>query len=229
MKTCIRFIVPMFAALAAACGSTSDFKQPDILSPSSATAPAPATSASPHGTTHAQEPKPHVDLSGYDKVVVLDFSDGTDTSKIKPDQVDIHNRLMANNLHTFSDLIAQRITETKAYSEVTREASPGKALVVSGQVTRLVEGNGTLRLLVGFGAGSSYFDAMVQLTDSESGTVIANASTDNNSWALGGGLAATQTVASFMDISATRIAAKLRDGKLGPAPAKATQTAAKAN
>jgi hypothetical protein len=136
---------------------------------------------------------------------------------------------MANNLHTFSDLIAQRITETKAYSEVTREASPGKALVVSGQVTRLVEGNGTLRLLVGFGAGSSYFDAMVQLTDSESGTVIANASTDNNSWALGGGLAATQTVASFMDISATRIAAKLRDGKLGPAPAKATQTAAKAN
>jgi hypothetical protein len=32
-----------------------------------------------------------------------------------------------------------------------------------------------------------------------------------------------------MDISATRIAAKLRDGKLGPAPAKATQTAAKTN
>ena len=150
-----------------------------------------------------------------------DFTDGTDISKLKPEEVHFHNTMMANHLHTFSDIIAQKIVETKAYSEVVREPSQGKALIVSGKITRLVEGNGALRFFVGFGAGSSYFDAMVQLTDAESGNVIASASSDNNSWALGGGLAATQTVQSFMDVSATRIAARLRDGKKGPSSAKA--------
>ena len=214
MNNYIRLIVPVLAAFAAACGTTSELQQPAKPETVSATTPAQETAA------HAQV-KPHVDLSGYDKVVVLDFTDGTDTSKLKPEQVHPHSTMMANNLHIFSDLIAQKISETKAYSEVAREPVPGKALVVSGKVTRLVEGNGTLRLLVGFGAGSSYFDAMVQLTDAESGNVIASASTDNNSWALGGGLAATQTVQSFMDLSATRIAARLRDGKKGPSAAKA--------
>ena len=214
MNTYIRLFVPVLAALAAACGTTSELQQPAKPETVSATTPAQETAA------HAQV-KPYVDLSGYDKVVVLDFTDGTDTSKLKPEQVHPHSTMMANNLHIFSDLIAQKISETKAYSEVAREPAPGKALVVSGKVTRLVEGNGTLRLLVGFGAGSSYFDAMVQLTDAESGNVIASASTDNNSWALGGGLAATQTVQSFMDLSATRIAARLRDGKKGPSAAKA--------
>jgi Domain of unknown function (DUF4410) len=210
MNAYIRIIVPALAALAAACGTTSELQQP--ATPETVSAP---TAAQP-STAHAQATKTHVDLSGYDKVVVLDFIDGTDTSKLKPEEVHLHNSLMASKLHTFSDLIAQKISETGAYLEVAREPSDGKALVVSGKVTRLVEGNGTLRLLVGFGAGSSYFDAMVQLTDAESGNVIASASTDNNSWALGGGLAATQTVPSFMELSATRIAARLRDGKKGP-------------
>ena len=214
MNTYIRLFVPVLAALAAACGTTSELQQPAKPETVSATTPAQETAA------HAQI-KPHVDLSGYDKVVVLDFTDGTDTSKLKPEQVHPHSTMMANNLHIFSDLIAQKISETKAYSEVAREPTPGKALVVSGKVTRLVEGNGTLRLLIGFGAGSSYFDAMVQLSDAESGNVIASVSSDNNSWALGGGLAATQTVQSFMDLSATRIAARLRDGKKGPSAAKA--------
>ena len=213
MNNYIRLIVPVLAAFAAACGTTSELQQPAKPETVSATTPAQETAA------HAQV-KPHVDLSGYDKVVVLDFTDGTDTSKLKPEQVHPHSTMMANNLHIFSDLIAQKISETGAYSEVVREPTPGKALVVSGRVTRLVEGNGTLRLLIGFGAGSSYFDAMVQLSDAESGNVIASASTDNNSWALGGGLAATQTVQSFMDLSATRIAARLRDSKKGPSAAK---------
>ena len=215
MNNYIRLIVPVLATLAAACGTTSELQQPATPEAVGATTPAQETAAP------AQKIKPHVDLSGYDKVVVLDFTDGTDTSKLKPEQVQLHSTIMANNLHMFSDLVAQKISETGAYSEVVRQPTPGKALVVSGKVTRLVEGNGTLRLLVGFGAGSSYFDAMVQLSDAESGNVIASASTDNNSWALGGGLAATQTVQSFMNLSATRIAARLRDGKKGPAAAKA--------
>ncbi len=221
MNTYVRLIVPMFAALAAACGTTSELQQP-VNPETAATIPAQqGTAHAQSGATAAQKTKAHVDLSAYDSVVVLDFTDGTDTSKLKPEQVSLHNKLMVNNLRIFSDLIAQKITETHAYSQVSRDPVQGKALVVSGKVTRLDEGNGTLRLLVGFGAGSSYFDAMVQLTDAESGTVIASASTDNNSWALGGGLAATQTVQSFMELSATRIAARLSDGKKGPTAARA--------
>jgi hypothetical protein len=216
MNAYLRLLVPVLAALAAAaCGTTSELQQPAKPETASAATPTQGT-ATPAPTT-----KPHVDLSGYDKVVVLDFTDGTDISKLKPEEVHFHNTMMANHLHTFSDIIAQKIVETKAYSEVVREPSQGKALIVSGKITRLVEGNGALRFFVGFGAGSSYFDAMVQLTDAESGNVIASASSDNNSWALGGGLAATQTVQSFMDVSATRIAARLRDGKKGPSSAKA--------
>jgi Domain of unknown function (DUF4410) len=219
MNNYVRIIVPMVAAVLAACGTTSELRP-------AASEPETVGAASPAQKPNAElKTKPAVDLSGYDRVVVLDFIDGTDTSKLKPEQVRTHNEVMAGNLHVFSDLIARKIRESGAYSEVERQPVSGKALVVSGRVTRLVEGNGTLRLLIGMGAGSSYFDASVQLSDSETDSVLASATTGNNSWVLGGGLAATQTVASFMDLSATRIAARLRDGKKGPAPTSSVVTA----
>ena len=201
MNRSLRLIVPVLAALLAACGSTSDLK-PDAK---------PETA----GAAQNQNIKPGVDLSAYDKVVVLDFVDGTDTSKIKPDQARAHAEMMAADLHTFSDLIASKIRETGAFSQVTRETSPGKALVISGRVTRMTEGSSALRFWVGMGAGSSYFDASVRLTDAETGNVLGGATTDNNSWPLGGALAAGQTVRGFMELSAGKIATRLRDGKQG--------------
>lgn len=136
MNSYIRFIVPVLAVVLTACGTTSDIK-PDA---------APVAGGAP-----TQNVKLTVDLSGYDKVVVLDFADATDTSKLKPDQLRSHNEMMATDLHHFSDLIARDIRDTGAYSDVVREASPGKALVISGRVTRLVEGNSALRLWIGMG------------------------------------------------------------------------------
>jgi Domain of unknown function (DUF4410) len=199
MNSYIRFIVPMVAVALTACGTTSDIK-PDA---------APAAT----GGVATQNVKLTVDLSGYDKVVVLDFADATDTSKLKPDQLRAHNEMMAADLHQFSDLIARSVRDTGAYSEVVREPGPGKALVISGRVTRLVEGNSTLRLLIGMGAGSSYFDAEVKLSDSETGNTLGSATTGNNSWPLGGMLASGQTVQGFLELSAIKIANRLRDGK----------------
>jgi Domain of unknown function (DUF4410) len=93
--------------------------------------------------------------------------------------------------------------------------------VVSGHITRLTEGNATLRLLIGMGAGSSYFDASTDLADAESGTDLGQVATDRNSWVLGGGIAAGQTVQTFMEGAADKIAADLREGKVGAAVAKA--------
>jgi hypothetical protein len=120
---------------------------------------------------------------------------------------------MTTYLHHFSDLIAHDIRETGAYSEVLREPGPGKALVISCRVTRLTEGNSALRLWIGFGAGSSYFDAEVKLSDAETGNLLGSATSGNNSWPLGGALASGQTVESFLEVSATKIATRLRDGK----------------
>jgi hypothetical protein len=199
MNNYIRFIVPLVALALAACGTTSDIK-PDAKPVSEGGAP-------------MQNVKLTVDLSGYDKVVVLDFIDATDTAKLKPDQLRSHNEMMTTDLHQFSDLIARKIRETGAYSDVVREPGPGKALVVSGRVTRLVEGNSALRLWIGMGAGSSYFDAEVKLSDAETGNTLGSATTGNNSWPLGGALASGQTVQCFLELSATKIATRLRDGK----------------
>jgi hypothetical protein len=191
----------------AACGTTSN------LQPSNPV----ATPASPHALAKTAA----LDLSGYDKVVVLDFTDATDKTKLKPEDARSYSDSMSTAVRTFADLIAQKIRSTGAFADVIRGGNAdGKALVVSGRITRLVEGNGTLRFFIGFGAGSSYFEATTDVGDVESGQNLGHVVTDKNSWALGGGLAATQTVQSFMEGAATKIATQLKDDKKGIAATK---------
>ncbi len=85
----------------------------------------------------------------------------------------------------------------------------GSTLVVSGVITRFVEGNAALRLLVGMGAGSSYFDADIQVTDGGTNTSVTSLHADKNSWGLGGGIAASQTVDTFMKEAAKKTAAEV--------------------
>jgi hypothetical protein len=68
-----------------------------------------------------------------------------------------------------------------------------------------MEGNAALRMFVGMGAGSSYFDANVRFSDSR-GKSLGMIRVDKNSWALGGGLAATQTVDTYMREGAKKTA-----------------------
>jgi len=71
------------------------------------------------------------------------------------------------------------------------------------------------------GAGSSYFNAITDLADSESQQSIGQIITDKNSWPLGGGIAATQTVETFMQGAAKKIAAEVSAGKKAFQPVKA--------
>ena len=192
-----------------ACGSTSAIK-PSRTAEAVVASPAPQ-----HDVATA------ADLSGYDKVVVLDYVDATDKSSLSAAKAHLLSDEVATADRSFADLIANKLRDTGAFHEVVRGPSPGRALVVSGHITRLVDGNGAMRFFVGMGAGSSYFSATTDLSDAESGQLLAQVTTAKNSWALGGGFAAAQTVDGFMQGAAGKIAADLRDSKRGTSVVKA--------
>lgn len=146
--------------------------------------------------------KPHtlLELAAYDKVIVMDFNNGTDNKQ--PEKVQ-----MAGN--TFADGIAIQIKTAKLFNYVSREQAQGKAVVIGGTITKYEEGNSAMRFLVGFGAGSSYFDADVTFKDNETSEQLATLKIDKNSWVLGGGIASTQTVETFMDEAAKKVTQEL--------------------
>lgn len=193
----------VLCAALAACGTTSNIR-------SSASADGAAA-----GTARGAASR--IDASGYDRIVVLDFVDATGKGGLSPEQARSHDQAMASAVRVFPDLIAQKLRESGAYREVVRGPAQGRALVVSGRITRLVEGSGALRFWVGMGAGSSYFDATTELADSETGQSLGQVVTDKNSWALGGIIAASQTVASFMEGAAQKIATELAAARRGMA------------
>lgn len=146
-----------------------------------------------------------IDLSGYARVVVLDMGDGTK-------EQDVPDFVRSN----FADRIAAEIRRAGAFDYVSRELGGDKSLVISGEVTRYAEGNPALKLLFGFGAGSTYFDASVRFTDSQSDELLGELAVDKNSWVLGGGVAAGQTVEQFMKGAAEKIAKELTEAKGDP-------------
>jgi hypothetical protein len=198
MQRWIRIAVPVIALALAACGTTSGVR------------------SDPSSDSKVAEP----DLAGYDKVIVLDFTDATDKAKIKEKDLQAYTDTVATATRTFPDLIAQKLRSTGAFAEVVRGPSEGKALVISGRIMRLAEGNAAARFLVGFGAGSAYFDATTDLADKESGAKLGDILTDKNTWALGGAFAAAQNVPAFMDGAAKKIATELSTLKKGPEAAK---------
>ena len=151
----------------------------------------------------------------YATVVVRDFVDRTDKDKIKADALEAYNAELQRATRDYADMLAGEIRSTGAFAEVLREPSAGDALVIDGSITRYTSGNAALRLLIGFGAGSSYFDATVDLTDQMTGEQLGHVVVDRNSWGLGGGIAAGQTVEGFMRNSAKKIAEDLADLKTG--------------
>lgn len=205
MKSSSLTAVLALTSVLVACGTTSNIK-PNAEAQSAGSLPQ-------KGTTR-------IDLSGYQKVVVLDFVDATDKHNLGAAEARDLSDSMTSAVHTFPDLIAQKLRDTGAFQEVVRGPSSGKALSISGSITRLTEGSSALRFWVGMGAGSSYFDATTDLSDAETGAKLGQVTTDKNSWALGGGIAASQTVQTFMQGAAERIAAQLRDSKNGLSVAK---------
>lgn len=143
-----------------------------------------------------------VDLSSYKRVAVVDFTDGTKKKNIPEFET-----------QKFADIIAAEIKGLGLFEEVNRISNGGDELIISGQITRYNKGNATMRALVGFGAGSSYFDSVVQFIDAQSSEKIGEIVVDKNSWGLGGFVAAGQTVESFMDDAAAKIAKEVKKSK----------------
>jgi hypothetical protein len=149
-------------------------------------------------------------MQKYSRVSVLDFADKTN-GKSPGDKMREQGR-------HFSDLIALELNRTKAFEAVERADAPrAGSLTVSGDITKCVEGNAALRAWIGFGAGSSYFDAIVRCSDADTGQPLGEIVVDKNSWVLGGGLAQGQTVQTFMEGAAKKVADQLSKAKAGVA------------
>lgn len=119
-------------------------------------------------------------------------------------------RNLADNANAGGQVLASKIQaeilRQRPSANIARTgAADAQTLVVEGEIKRFVEGNAALRLLIGMGAGSSYFDAEIRLTDA-SGVPITRIVADKNSWGLGGGIAASQTVDAFMNEAARKTA-----------------------
>jgi hypothetical protein len=106
----------------------------------------------------------------------------------------------------FADRIASEIKTKGRFAAVERNSKPGpNTLVIDGVITKYHEGNSMLRLFIGMGAGSAFFEADVYFRDAN-GNVIGKVKADKNSWALGGGAAAAQNPTMSMNGAAEKIA-----------------------
>lgn len=177
------FAVYIVATLLSACGTTSSLQAP-------------------------AEDKV-VDLTRYSKLLVEDFVDEA-TSKAKAEIQPTLRLKMETAVKTFPDQIAAVTRSQGGFAEVSRSGNPDtETLVMRGSITQYDAGNATLRWLVGFGAGNVNFDAIVELVDGGTGESLGKWVVDKNSWALGGGIAATQTPEGFMEEAATKIGTQL--------------------
>jgi hypothetical protein len=146
------------------------------------------------------------DFTSYNTVVINDFTNGV-TKKKDDAQIISEGK-------KFADIIATSIKKEKVFNNVERNStSASHALLIDGEITEYEQGNSALRFMVGFGAGSSHFDAKVYFKDNVTKNILGNIDVDKQSWALGGALAATQDVKSHMESSASKIANEIAKAK----------------
>ena len=163
------------------------------------------------GTTSDLKPVSGADIRNihkYNQVSVLDFG-----VKSKGKAGANPELLPIRGIH-FADLIATELESTKVFGKVSRAPAPlPGSLLVSGDITRLTEGSASLRLWVGMGAGSSYFDATVNFSDTDTAQKLGEILVDKNSWGLGGSIAEGQTVEVFMQAAAKKVAEQVAKAK----------------
>jgi hypothetical protein len=165
------------------------------------------------GSTSNMKPVAGADirsLQKYNRVCVLAIGNKTSS------QPEAGSEYMQSQGRRFADLIALEVEKKAVFEKVAHVAAPQPgSLVIQGDITRCVEGSAAMRLLVGLGAGSSYFDATVQFADADTGQQLGEITVDKNSWVLGGGIASTQTVEEFMEGAAKKIAEQAARAKNG--------------
>lgn len=168
----------------AACGTTSSLQE-----------------ASGTGST--------IDLTPYQTLLVEDFTDKA-TDRAPPEARPTLKPKLDTAVKLFPDQIASVVQSGGGFAEVSRSGKPGAGvLILQGAITQYDEGNAALRWLVGFAAGNTNFDADLTLVDGATGKPLGTWKVDKNSWALGGGVAATQTPEAFMQEAAKKIGSEL--------------------
>jgi hypothetical protein len=149
-------------------------------------------------------------IADYRRVEVLDFNaSGGEKFPDAAKQAEYDASLLEAR-RKFADKIAEAITATGSFDEVSRQPLASGALRVSGDITRYDEGNIVARGLTGF-AGETHFEAVVVATDAATGRQIATLNVDRNSWPLPIGASAStlQTTNFFMEGAAKKVAAEL--------------------
>lgn len=165
------------------------------------------------GTTshlrNSQGSHTYPDLSGYNHLIINDFGDGV--SKSQDDQ-----KILSEGKR-FADIITTEVKAKKIFDKVERNTKyNGKALLIDGKITEYQEGSAAARMLIGLGAGSSHFDAKVNIKDNKTKKNLGEIDVNKMSWALGGAIAASQDVKSHMNSAASKIANELASAKKNP-------------
>ena len=139
------------------------------------------------------------DLSHYEQVIVNDFEDNVSKSR--------NDDLILKEGKKFADIIAASIRSKNSFKKVDRNImSEESALLIDGKINKYEKGNAVMRTLIGFGAGSSKFNAIVNIKDNQTKKSLGRIDVSKMSWLLGGLAAGSQDVESHMDSAASKIA-----------------------
>ncbi len=192
----------MVLSMLAACGTTSSLQQ-----------------------TEASAEK--IDLTAYQHVVIADFADEATENKVfKADakgqakKAEYRADVKAAGV-TFAEYIQAELEKLGFLESIARGGEAGEgALLIDGKITRFERGNAAAKFLVGLGAGSTYFDAVVRVRDASTGAELGTIVVDKNSWVLGGVISASQNVEGFMRGGAQKVAREIYTAKMGQAPAE---------
>ena len=156
-------------------------------------------------------------IADYTRVEVADF-EVVDQQKpdADPAKAEEQKKKAEEARKLFADKIAEQITASGAFAEVSRAPGTRPALRVGGTITRYDEGNIVARGLTGF-AGQTHFEVSVDIADAESGRSLSSLKIDRNSWPLpvGASMSTLQTTGFFMNEGAKKIAAELAAKKKG--------------
>lgn len=147
---------------------------------------------------------PTLDFSGYPRVAVGSFG-SRPAVDVPAARRAVYEAEVKAAGQRFATMVVSELRRYGIAADVVRER-PASALYIEGDITRYKDGNAALRFLIGFGAGSSYFDATVRFVDGDSGRQLGSISVDKNSWPLGGLVAAAQDADSHMQGAAAKIA-----------------------
>lgn len=139
------------------------------------------------------------DLSHYEQVIVNDFEDNVSKSG--------NDDLIVKEGKKFADIIASSVRSKNSFKKVDRNITSEEfALLIDGKINKYEKGNAAMRTLIGFGAGSSKFNAIVDVKDNQTKKLLGRIDVSKMSWLLGGIAAGSQDVESHMDSAASKIA-----------------------